>query len=66
MILSGWEMPVLLRAIAQGRPRAEILGGWERVRDQLVAAGPIAGSALIDRLGQTPGPGAPRVDRRPT
>ena len=53
VILSGWEMPVLLHAITQGRPRAEILGGWERVRDQFVAAGPIAGSALIDRLGQT-------------
>jgi hypothetical protein len=53
VILSGWEMPVLLHAITQGRPRAEILAGWERVRDQLVAAGPIAGPALIDRLGQT-------------
>ena len=53
VILSGWEMPLLLHAITQGRPRAEILAGWERVRDQLVAAGPIAGPALIDRLGQT-------------
>ena len=53
VILSGWEMPVLLHAITQGRPRAEILAGWERVRDQLVAEGPIAGPALVDRLGQT-------------
>jgi hypothetical protein len=53
VILSGWEMPVLLHAITQGRPRAEVLGGWERVRDELVAAGPIAGPALIERLGQT-------------
>jgi len=53
VILSGWEMPVLLRAITQGRSRAEILGGWERVRDQLVAAGPITSPPLIDRLGQT-------------
>ena len=53
VILSGWEMPVLLHAITHGRPRAEILAGWERVRDELVASGPIAGPALIERLGQT-------------
>jgi hypothetical protein len=53
VILSGWEMPVLLRAIAQSRPRAEILGGWERVREQIVAAGPITGAALTDVLGHT-------------
>ena len=53
VIHSGWEMPVLLHAITQGLPRAEILGGWERIRDRLVAAGPLAGPALIDRLGQT-------------
>lgn len=53
VIHSGWEMPVLLRAIAQGRPRAEIVGGWERVREQVVAKGPITGPALIDALGHT-------------
>ena len=51
VILSGWEMPVLLRAITRGVPRAEILGDWERVRDELVAAGSPAGDALIARLG---------------
>jgi hypothetical protein len=53
VILSGWEMPVLLRAIASGVPRAEILGGWERVRAGLVAAGTPGGDALIARLGHT-------------
>jgi hypothetical protein len=53
VILSGWEMPVLLRAITQEVPRAEILGDWERVRAPLVAAGSPAGDALIARLGHT-------------
>lgn len=52
VILSGWEMPVLLRAIARGIPRTEILGGWERVRDDLVAMGAPSGDALIRHLGQ--------------
>jgi hypothetical protein len=51
VILSGWEMPVLLRAIARGVPHAEILGGWERVRAEVVGAGEPAGDALIARLG---------------
>ena len=51
VILSGWEMPLLLRAIARGIPRAEILTGWERVRGELVAAESPAGDALIARLG---------------
>jgi hypothetical protein len=50
VILSGWEMPVLLRAIGQGRARAEILAGWERVRDEIVGAGTPAGAELIARL----------------
>jgi hypothetical protein len=32
VILSGWEMPVLVRAIAQGAPHAAILQGWDSVR----------------------------------
>jgi hypothetical protein len=51
VILSGWEMPVLLRAIAAGRPRADILDGWERVRDESVGAGSPGAAALIARLG---------------
>ena len=53
VIHSGWEMPVLLRAIAHGRPRAEILGGWERVRAQVVAGGPGPGPALIELIAHT-------------
>lgn len=51
VILSGWEMPVLLRAIAREIPRAEILADWERVRAELVAAASPAGAVLIARLG---------------
>lgn len=53
VIHSGWEMPVLLRAIARRRTRAEILGGWERVREQIVAEGPGTGPALIELIGHT-------------
>ena len=52
VILSGWEMPILLRAIARGVPRAEILSGWERVRAEIVAMESPGGDALIARLGQ--------------
>jgi hypothetical protein len=53
VILSGWEMPVLLRAIARGVPRAEILGGWARVRAEVAPTGAPSGEALIARLGHT-------------
>jgi hypothetical protein len=36
VIMTGWEMPLLLHAIVQGRPEAVILQGWEKVRDELV------------------------------
>jgi hypothetical protein len=45
-------MPVLLRAIARGVPCAEILGGWERVRAQVVATESPSGDALIAHLGR--------------
>jgi hypothetical protein len=50
VILSGWEMPVLLRAIGLGCPRADILADWERVRDEIVGEGTPAGADLIARL----------------
>lgn len=52
VILSGWEMPVLVRAIAQGRSRAAILGGWETVRDAITRADG-RGAALGPLLGHT-------------
>ena len=51
VILSGWEMPVLLRAIVQGRAQPEILSAWERVRDAITAIDPRPAPALIGLLG---------------
>ena len=52
VILSGWEMPVLVRAIARGHPRAAILSGWEAVRDAITAADPRPAAALVTLLGR--------------
>src|SRR5262249_7268657 len=35
VIETGWEMPVLLRAIARGRARATIASAWPATRDAL-------------------------------
>jgi len=43
VIMTGWEMPLLLRAIRLGRPEADILRDWEGVRDREVVADPRAG-----------------------
>jgi hypothetical protein len=50
VVLSGWEMPLLLRAIATGRPPSGVLGNWPAVRDELVGAGRLRGPALVDLL----------------
>ena len=36
VIMTGWEMPVLLRALVQGYSQAAMLQNWEAVRDALV------------------------------
>jgi len=38
VILSGWEMPILLRAIARGADQSAILERWDEIRDQFVHA----------------------------
>jgi hypothetical protein len=51
VITTGWEMPLLLRALALGRPEAALAGDWEAVRDQVAAGGEgLGGRALADRL----------------
>jgi hypothetical protein len=50
VIMTGWEMPLLLRAIAQGRSEAAILRNWEGVREELVHAGELHGDVLISAL----------------
>ncbi len=53
VILSGWEMPLLIRAIAAGRPEASILEHWPAVRDELAASGALHGDPLITLLKMT-------------
>ena len=53
VIMTGWEMPILLRAIVQGHPVAAVLHGWEKVRDALVHEGPLQGTALVNALAHT-------------
>jgi hypothetical protein len=53
VIMTGWEMPLLLRAITHGRPEADILRDWEGVRDRELATEPRArelGSLLTSTL----------------
>lgn len=52
VILSGWEMPVLVRAIARGIPHAAIFEGWDSVRDTIIRADP-RGVDLTPLLGHT-------------
>ncbi len=54
VILSGWEMPLLLRAIARGVPETDVLQGWEKVRDELAReTGRPDRDGLIHLLGTT-------------
>jgi phosphoglycolate phosphatase-like HAD superfamily hydrolase len=54
VIMTGWEMPLLLRAITLGRPEPVIVAGWEPVRDALVTSGDgLRGDALVDVLRRT-------------
>jgi hypothetical protein len=40
VIMTGWEMPLLLRAIATARAEADVLRDWAAVRDAVAGAGP--------------------------
>jgi hypothetical protein len=53
VIMTGWEMPILLRAIVHGHPITAVLQGWEKVRDALVNDGPLQGTALVSALAHT-------------
>jgi len=51
--MTGWEMPLLLRAIVQGHPESAMLQHWEAVRDALMHLEPLQGKALGDLLTHT-------------
>ena len=53
VIMTGWEMPLLLRAIIRGCGEAAVLSNWEGVRDELVKAEQGQGDGLIGRLTHT-------------
>jgi hypothetical protein len=53
VIMTGWEMPLLLRATAQGWPEATILQDWQRVRDALMNSGKLQGNTLVSVLTRT-------------
>jgi hypothetical protein len=53
VIMTGWEMPLLLRAIGQGQSEASILRDWATVRDAQAAAGPGSREELVGLLGKT-------------
>jgi hypothetical protein len=53
VIMTGWEMPIMLRAIVHGHPVTAVLQGWEKVRDALVNDGPLRGTALVRALAHT-------------
>jgi phosphoglycolate phosphatase-like HAD superfamily hydrolase len=53
VIMTGWEMPLLLRAIGQARPESSLLQNWEAVRDELVKSAKPHGDALVSKLAHT-------------
>jgi hypothetical protein len=53
VITTGWEMPLLLRAIVQECPATAILQHWEAVRDDLLKTGWPQGTALVMALTHT-------------
>lgn len=53
VIMTGWEMPVLLRAIVQGYSPEAMLQHWEAIRDALIQAESPQGKALGNTLTHT-------------
>jgi hypothetical protein len=53
VIETGWEMPILLRAMTDGVPRARIADDWAATRDALVARDGRPRAALVDLLRAT-------------
>ena len=53
VIETGWEMPLLLRAIVQGEPEGGIQQDWPRVRARLLGEGRPSGESLVAMLRET-------------
>lgn len=50
VIMSGWEMPALLRALVLGVSDRKILAAWPSVREETLAAARVDRAALVDRI----------------
>jgi hypothetical protein len=50
VIFAGWEMPLLVRAIAAGQPETDVLARWADVRDAVIASDPRPHDALVALL----------------
>jgi hypothetical protein len=53
VIMTGWEMPLLLRAIGQGRPESDIVRNWTGVRDEEAGSRSHSREELISLLTKT-------------
>ena len=53
VIMTGWEMPLLLRAIGHGQSESSILRDWAAVRDEQAASGPGSREQLVGLLAKT-------------
>ena len=53
VIMSGWEMPILLRAIVRGISQSAIFGNWDSVRDRLVRSESLSSTDLVRILQRT-------------
>ena len=63
VIMTGWEMPLLLRALVQGYPAAAMLQNWEAVRDELDARGIASGQGAGYDVDTHARRGPARLDR---
>lgn len=50
VIETGWEMPVLLRAILKGFPAADIIENWPGIRERVIAEEDLSSKDLGTRL----------------
>jgi hypothetical protein len=53
VIMSGWEMPILLRAIVRRSSESAIVRNWDEVRDGLVRSERLPGADLVRVLQRT-------------
>ncbi len=53
VIETGWEMPVLIRALLQGRGEEEILQQWQAIAREIITAEGLNSKEIADKLDKT-------------